>query len=209
MRILALLAMPLLVTNLGAGVDNTQSIAVGEATLTLGMTPSAVRSQLGEDHHFGWQRDKLPKPVESTTTPHGVTYRSRISVAGKPATLNYADDHGEHAYIANPQGTPIAALVFEGGKLTRATRFVALQNESSTRTASWLMAAVAPILAAWETSGQPVSVRASHFAHGRETVDEMVFESGPRQLVVLTTGGRTSVVENLGRGDIPSISTTP
>ena len=54
------------------------------------------------------------------------------------------------------------------------------------------MAAVAPILDSWTRKGSaPVSVHAT--SAGSDMMNEVVFESEARQLIVPTTGRRTSV----------------
>ena len=173
---------------------SADSMTVGGVTLTLGMPQQAVVSQLPANWRLGWQRDRLPQPVTATKSAAGVRYEGRA----KGTTFIHDDDYGDHGFVANAAGEPVVFVVFEGGKLTRATRLVGGANEDPAK----MVTTVASALESW---GTPAKVRATHDAAG---LDEVVFESGSRQLIILSTGGRTQVVENLGRGDIPSVTTS-
>lgn len=91
-------------------------------------------------------------------------------------------------------------------KLTRAWRLIGAPDHRSDP-APALLSTLATVLENWRsTNAEGITVRSSQFAQGSDKVEELVFEAGARQLVVLSLPSGMQVVENLGRGDVPSIS---
>lgn len=174
------------------------SMTLHGVTLTLGMSTSALTASLPDTMRLAWDRDRLPKPVEATRTPNGVAYKSTVNVAGRPVTINYTDEFGQHGHIETTSGERLVAVVFDNDKLVRVMRIV-----DAPANATDLMASVAPILNRW---GSNVTVNATHAGHGAGALDEIRFVSGSRQLIVLSLAGQTQIVENLGRDDIPSVT---
>jgi hypothetical protein len=206
MRKLAVLGVLLIVLSPRLLAADSDVMNIGPVTLKLGMSHAAVTAQLPAGMRLGWQRDTLPGDVTATPTENGVRYTGRANVDGKTVPVHYDEENGEHGFIANASGEPFVFLVFERGKLTRATRMVGESNYSSAN-APTLITAVAGVIDSWNMSGgEKAVVHASHLKHGSDGVDEIVFESGSRQLVILSTPGGTQVVENLGRGDVPSVT---
>jgi hypothetical protein len=164
---------------------SSDSMVVGPVTLTLGMRAASVESQLGQTH------------------------RLVSAVTRQPITLGGDDGNAAlNALVESKAGTPVVALTFEQGKLTRAVRFVSVPGQQRDGNPD-PFPLVAPILAEWKSIGLDITVRANHYAQPDGVVDELVFEAGDRQVHVLSIAGVTQIVENLGRGDVASISYTP
>ena len=184
----------------------------GPATLHLGMTPEEIAALLDSDHQLTFHRDTLPETVRAIPTAHGIAYEYTVQRDGKSVNVTYRDEFGEHAFIAHRDDPKraIAMLVFESGRLTRATRLIGPVNSASL-SADALLKLVVETLAAWNSiDGQPtIAVTPFHFANNDQQLQELVFVSGKKRLTIVNSHGMTQLVENLGRLDIAFATSEP
>lgn len=206
--ILSVLAFCVLVPS---WAEHSRVMQVGGIDLQLGTTPDEVTASLTQGLVLGWARDRLPQPTKATATEHGVEYERAVPTSGGPQTLVYRDEHGEHAFIASSAAPEerLALLVFEDSRLTRVTRIVGPVDWRPSSSPD-LVDALVTVLSEWADSGDKrVVVEVSDLSDGDQHLKEVTFKSGERQLTVVQTGSITQLVENLGRSDIPVISSAP
>lgn len=177
--ILALSVVPSL------AVAQLDSVQVGLASLRLGMSEAHVAEAAGPELILQKATDRVPP---------GAVYR---------------EAHGVHAALvpASGVGQPAAWLTFEDSRLTRVSRPVAdFEGEEAKR----LVAALTAVLAQLGTaSSAPVTVQTTSWQEGANVFQAMEFRVGAKQIVVTSGSGLVSIIETLGRGDIPTIYVGP
>lgn len=179
-----------------------ESLEIGSIHVELGLTPAEVEEKLQAGYYLGLFRDKLPQPAVGTVTPNGVVYEGLTEIEGRTVSVEYRDEFGVHAFIAS-KGSPDAVigwLVFEEGKLTRATRLVLPPSPTA-----WLET-VAATIRSWRTDGGGSSVVVTTFDDSRSGITTLDFKSGNRELTLVQTPTQIQLVENLGRSDILNVT---
>jgi len=185
--------------------DCGDEMRLGSIVLSLGQTPADVERQLGADARLEFARDTLPGNPAASPTEKGVRYETRITTAEGPVRIQYDDEYGEHARLLwkDASESAVVFLVFEKGRLTRITRLIGGANLQSA-SSSALMQSLADVLATWDGE-RPITVTTSAFE--KDGLREISFASGPRRLTLTETPALLQVVENLGRGDLESVTT--
>lgn len=210
------LAISVAALSLAASLHAADSMHVDSLVLSLGQTPEEVEEQLGPGLQLVWERDLWNRNIAAfgeggsnrIESPRGVIHSRTVTVGERTINFQYAEESGEHARIirAGDPANVVAFLVFEESRLTRARRLIA---DFSSASAPDAIAAISAVLASWDSHGAAeVTVESSVYLEQRTPVREIVFRSGERKLTLLDAGGPVQLVENLGRGDIPSIGTS-
>lgn len=180
------------------------TLGAGAVTLTLGMSQESLLRALPVGAQLKWTRDTLPQPVAATPTPTGTQYEGRTTVNGKPVTIRYSDDYGAHGSLVAASGEHLAFVVFEDGKLTAATRHLLIGTPEAPVSAGAAATTIARVLAEWNSRGERPVVETTHV---EGTIDEILFRSGQRRLVVLSsTNGHVSIAETIGREERPVVT---
>jgi hypothetical protein len=90
----------------------------------------------------------------------------------------------------------LSILTFDSGRLVRSTRIIEPQDFSSAP-AEVLAKSIVTTLTAWPP-GEPLQVEANDLAEGGDELQELVFRSGLRRLVLTRSAQLTQLVEHVG-----------
>ena len=184
--------------------QRADEVRLASVVLSLGQTVSEVKARVPEGVRLEFVKDTLPGMPAGRPTENGSAYESWPEVRDRTVRIEYSDEHGEHArLVVENDPTAGAFLVFEEGKLTRISRLIGAEN-GHTAEAGTVMRSLIGALSGWDSEA-PITVSTFEGSGLRE----ISFVSGQRTLTVLERPGFLQVVENVGRGDIETVTTHP